>query len=385
MGWVAIKMLAGDRTKFFGLIFGVSFAAFMMSQQVSVFIGIVRRSASQIVDVRDAPIWVMDSRIRHLDEVPGLPATDLTRVRSVPGVDWAVPFHKGQGLAKLANGESRSVVVMGLDDATLVGAPVEMLAGELADLHKPDAVIIDKAGYEYMWPSEAKSLAREGYRLNRTFEINDRRAIVVGVCRASSPFVTLPLLYTRFSQSSRYTPERNAMNFVLARAKPGENEQEVCRRIQEATGRLALTREQFFWKTIHYFLASTGIPVNFGITIALGFLVGVAIAGQTFYLFVVENLKQFGSLKAMGVRDSKIVGMVLLQGLVVGFAGYCIGVGLSAGFFTMTNTMTHLAGLYLRGEAMVGVAGAVAAIILFATFVSVRRLLVLEPAIVFRG
>ena len=41
-------------------------------------------------------------------------------------------------------------------------------------------------------------------------------------------------------------------------------------------------------------MEKTGIPINFGITVVLGFIVGTAIAGQTFYLFTVENLKQFG-------------------------------------------------------------------------------------------
>src|SRR5580658_4721463 len=85
MNWVAIRMLTGDRVKFFGLIFGVTFATFLMSQQVSVFIGIVGRSASQIVDVRDASIWVMDRRVRHFDEAPGLPNGALQRVRGVAG------------------------------------------------------------------------------------------------------------------------------------------------------------------------------------------------------------------------------------------------------------------------------------------------------------
>ena len=105
MNWVAIRMLTGDRVKFFGLIFGVTFATFLMSQQVSVFVGIVGRSASQIVDVRDASIWVMDPRVRHFDEAPGLarPAT-CKRVRGVAGVQWAVPFFKGQVLARVETG-----------------------------------------------------------------------------------------------------------------------------------------------------------------------------------------------------------------------------------------------------------------------------------------
>src|SRR5205085_1397565 len=98
-----------------------------------------------------------------------------------------------------------------------------------------------------------------------------------------------------------------------------------CRRIESQTGLLALTRDEFSWKTIRYFISSTGIPVNFGITVLLGFVVGVAIAGQTFYLFTVENLKQFGALKAMGVSNGRIVRMILLQAAVVGALGYAAG------------------------------------------------------------
>ena len=160
-----------------------------------------------------------------------------------------------------------------------------MIVGSLADLRSPDSVIIDKAGYEYFWPGEP-------YRLGRVFEMNDRRAVLVGLCKASAPFVTLRLLYTRYSQVVRFLPrERSLMTFVLARPAAGNSAADVCRRIREQTGLMALTQRQFFWKTIGYFLGSTGIPVNFGITIALGFIVGVAVAGQTFYLFVVENLK----------------------------------------------------------------------------------------------
>src|SRR5262249_60759549 len=126
------------------------------------------------------------------------------------------------------------------------------------------------------------------------------------------------------------------------RPERGHDVQEVCDRIHAQTGRLALTRQQFFWKTIFYFLGSTGIPVNFGITIALGFIIGVAIAGQTFYLFTVENLKQFGSLKAMGLSNLRVVGMILLQALVVGAIGYGVGMGLTAAFFESTKDITHL-------------------------------------------
>jgi putative ABC transport system permease protein len=386
MSWIALKMLTGDRSKYLGLIFGVAFATLLMSQQVSIFVGIMRRTASQILDVRDADIWVMDNKVRYIDEVPGLPDTDLHRVRSVPGVAWAVRMYKGQVRARLADGNFRTVILFGLDDDTLVGAPAEMLAGRLADLNQPDAVVVDKAGYEYMWPQDAEQVPTRGYQLGKVFEMNDHRAVLVGVCKASPPFTTLPVIYTRYSQTGGYVPrERDLMTFVLARPEAGQDVQEVCDRIQSQTGRMALTRQQFFWKTIFYFLASTGIPVNFGITIALGFIIGVAIAGQTFYLFTVENLRQFGSLKAMGLSNLRIVGMILLQAVVVGAVGYSLGIGMTAIFFESTANITPLAGLHLYGEVMALSAAAVLVIVVLASLLSIRRVLVLEPAVVFRG
>ncbi len=385
MSWVALRMLMGDRTKYLGIIFGIAFATLLMSQQISIFAGIMGRTASQIKDVRDADIWVMDANTRFIDEVPPLPETDLQRVRGVPGVAWAVKMYKGQVTCRLENGQFRSTILFGLDDNSLIGAPQQMIAGSVEDLKQPDAVIVDKSGYEYMWKGEP-------IQLGRTFEMNDRRAVLVGVCKVSPPFTTLPVLYTRYSQAERFVPhDRNLMSYILAQPQPGVPAEEVCRRIEDLSRDdghrklSALTQSQFFWKTIRYFLGSTGIPVNFGITIGLGFVVGVAIAGQTFYLFTVENLKQFGALKAMGVANTRILGMILLQALVVGAIGYGIGAGLTAGFFEGTSHITHLAGLGMFPEVMIGVGAAVLFIVLLASVVSARRVLLLEPAVVFRG
>jgi putative ABC transport system permease protein len=386
MTWIAWKMLTGDRSKYVGIVFGVTFATLLMSQQISIFAGIMKRTASQILDVRDADVWVMDNKVRYVDEVPGLPDTYLQRVRGVPGVDWAVKLYKGQVRARLSSGNFRNVILFGLDDATLVGAPQTMLAGRLADLQQPDAVILDKAGYEYVWPEDVDKIKTEGYKLGKVFEMNDHRAVLVGVCHASSPFTTLPVVYTRYSQTTWYVPrERDTMSFILVKPKPGMEAQEVCDRITAQTGLMALTQNQFFWKTIWYFMSSTGIPVNFGITIFLGFFVGVAVAGQTFYLFTLENLKHFGLLKAMGLSNVRIVGMILLQGVIVGIVGYGFGIGLTALFFELTNQRTQLAGLFLFKEVMFLSGGAVLIIVALASVVSVRKVLVLEPAVVFRG
>ncbi|HEY2837648.1 MAG TPA: ABC transporter permease [Pirellulales bacterium] len=379
MNWVAWQMLTGDRAKYWGTIFGIAFGTLLISQQTALFIGLMRRTASQIDDVREATIWVMDPEVQNTDEILPLAETDVYRVRGVPGVSWAVRHYKGLARAKVSNGRFRQVMLMGLDETTMIGAPVEMVLGSLSDLGRPDGVIVDKAGFEYLWPGVEP-------RLGDTLEMNDRRAVIVGVCKAGAPFQTFPLIFTRYTRALEYAPpERNRLSFVLARPEAGRDVSEVCAAINRQTKLLALSRNQFFWRTIGYYLRSTGIPVNFGITIALGFIVGTAIAGQTFYLFTLENLRQFGALKAMGLGNGRLVLMILLQAGIVGGVGFGLGMGVTAFFFEATKNVTHLAGFYLQWQVLLGSAAAVSIIVVLASLVSIRRVLVLEPAIVFRG
>src|SRR5262245_1734629 len=390
MSWVALKMLVGDRSKYFGIIFGVSFAALLMTQQASIFTGLMRNTVSQVRDIEGADIWVMDPNVRFVDDVKPLSDDDLYRVRGVPGVSWAVRLYKGIARARFQDGNFQQFILLGLDDATMVGAPREITLGSLSDLRKPDAVIMDEAGFKYLWPDEPITEAA----LGRAFEMNDRRAVLVGICKASPTFQTFPIVYTRYSQATLYVPrERKVLSFVLAQPEPGLDPKEVCRRIEEHTrasegrpGLKALTREEFMWLTIKYYLQRTGIPINFGITVMLGFVVGAAIAGQTFYLFTIENLKQFGALKAMGVSNLRLVGMNLLQALVVGLVGYGLGVG-GAALFGLAMAKAPTAAppsFYMTWHILVGSAAAVLVIVFLASLVSIRRVLVLEPAEVFK-
>jgi putative ABC transport system permease protein len=378
MMWIAWKMLIGNRVKYLGIVFGVVFAALLIAQQSSIFCGLMALTISQIRDTEGPDIWVMDPNVQYVDDIKPLADTELFRVKSVPGVEWAVRFYKGLGRARIKEGNYQQMILLGLDDATLVGAPAGVFMGSIADLRKPDAVIMDDAGYKRTWPGEP-------YRLGRTFEMNDRRAVLVGLTKASRTFQSFPICYTRYSQAVLFAPpERKVLSFVLADPSPGVDPEEVCRRIEERTGLQALTRSQFVWKTIRYYLEKTGIPVNFGITVFLGFLVGTAIAGQTFYLFTVENIRQFGALKAMGTSNWTILWMVLAQALQVGVVGYGLGVGLAALFGQAVRGGLRLS-FFMPWQVLAITAAAVFLIVLLASLLSIRKVLVVDPAIVFRS
>jgi putative ABC transport system permease protein len=398
MNWIAIKMLTGDRAKYLGIVAGVTFAALLIAQQASIAIGLLLRTTSHIQDIADADIWVMDPNVQFIDEFKPLTENDLYRVQGVPGVAWAVRFYKGQGRLKLNIGGDRKLaryqqsVVLGLDDATMVGAPREIILGTLADLREPDAVIIDENGYHYLWPNEPLAIGRE-------LEMNDHRAVIVGVCKASDTFQTFPIFYCRYHQAIRYVPqERKVMSAILVGVEKGVPAEQVCRRITEQTalkpwkpgdpprpGLKALTHEQFIWSTLMYFVRRTGIVINFGITVSLGFIVGCAIAGQTFYTFTLENLNQFGSLKAMGVTNLRIIGMVLTQAFLVGLIGYGLGVGGATLFGKLMSESGSRLAFYMPWQVLAGTAAAVGLIVTLSSLVSVYKVLVLEPAVVFRG
>jgi putative ABC transport system permease protein len=378
MLWIAWKMLIGNRAKYLGIVFGVVFAALLIAQQSSIFCGLMLLTISQIRDTQGPDIWVMDGNVQYVDDIKPLADTELFRVKGVPGVEWAVRFYKGVVRARLEEGSYEQMILLGIDDDTLVGAPEGVFMGSVADLRKPDAVIIDKVGYEKVWPGEP-------LRLGRVFEMIDRRAVIVGITTASKTFQSFPIVYTRYSQAVRYAPrERKVLSFVLAEAAPGVPAEEVCRRIEAQTGLQALTQRQFTRKTLRHYLAKTGIPINFGITVFLGFLVGTAIAGQTFYLFTVENIRQFGALKAMGTSNWTILWMVLSQALQVGIVGYGVGVGLAALFGVATKGFGRLS-FFMPWQVLALTAAAVLVIVLLASLLSIRKVLVVDPAIVFRG
>jgi len=92
MNYVSWQMLTGDRAKYLGMIFAIAFSTFLMSHQTSIFVSLMNRTTSQITDVRDAHIWVMDAKTQYVDEVKTLTDQDLLRIRGVEGVEWAVPL-----------------------------------------------------------------------------------------------------------------------------------------------------------------------------------------------------------------------------------------------------------------------------------------------------
>lgn len=386
MNYIAIQMLMGDKGKYIGIVMGLTFASLIMTQQPAIFMGLMARSYSFLTDVGLPDIWVMDNKVQFIDDIKPLQDTELYRVRGVSGVEWAMPMYKGMLKARLADGTFQNCNVIGLDDTTLIGAPATLLEGSLADLRRSDSVILDVDGAteKLAKPPAIKGGKKIPLKVGDTLELNDKRAIVVGIAKVTRTFQSQPVVYTTYSRAKTYAPrERKLLSFVLVKAKQGQNLKELTKRIQAKTGLAAYTTQEFMDLTFTYFMKNTGIPINFGISVTLGFIVGAAIAGQTFYNFTLENIRQFGVLKAMGTSNWMLLKMILLQALLVGSIGYGMGVGLTALFGYL---MRHsILAFKFPWQLLLFSGLGVGFICMLAAFISILKVIRLEPAIVFKG
>ena len=376
---LALKMLIGDRSKYIMLVGGLTFCALLMTQQCAVFFGLLNWTTSHLRNIR-AAIWVVESKVEQVNEVKAMRDTDVNRVRTADGVAWAVPLFAAVQQCKLSDGNFKSILLVGLDGATLVGRPPVMLAGHLEDMRLPNSVVIDDLAIQRLSAGRKKPLG-----VGDSFEINDKEARVVGICKADRHFFGYPYIYTTYDQALLFAPKtRKMLSMVLAEPKPGWTAAAAARQIEKRTQLKAYTEDEFFWSTIKWYFKNTGIPASFGTTILLGFIVGIAVSGQTFYSFVLENLRHLGALKAMGASNGLLARMLMLQALTVGLIGYGIGVGLTA-LFGVAVLKKGQPPFMLPYQLPLFTLAVILLICLIAALMGIRRVYKLEPAVVFRG
>jgi len=374
---LALKMLYGDRAKYAMLICGLTFCSLLMTQQTSVFCGLMLWTTATLRNIR-APIWVTDAKVEQVNEVVALRDIEVDRVRSVPGVEWAVPLYWGILEARLKDGSFQQVQLTGLDTATMVGRPAKMTSGSIEDLRLPNAVIIDQVA--------VKKFKQKGIKvaIGDSFEINDTEARVVGICESEQSFLGQPYVFTTYDRALAFAPkERKMLSFVLVQPKPGVPPAALVERIRKIPGLGAFTSDEFFQHTIQWYIRNTGIPVSFGTVVVLGVIVGIAIAGQTFYLFIHENLRFMAALKAMGAKTGTLARMVFLQAFAVGFVGYGLGVGIAAvfGFGVLKGGEPPF---YLPWQILVFTGVVIVFICCLSALIGLLKIIRAEPAVVFK-
>ena len=372
---IALKLLVNDQGKFYTLIIGIMFAVFLIMQMISTLAGVVQRSAADIINV-GAKIWIMDPSVASArDNIP-LPNYILDAVRSMDGVQFAVPIYYGAGNIRLKSGRYQSATIIGLDDATLFGRP-NVIEGSINTIYNNDVYIVVK---------NAEYAKLDKPQIGEVFEINDHRGTIGAIAKnAVNGIFGTPTLYTTYSRATRTLPNtRFTVTYVLVNPKDNSAIASIKKQVAKL-GYVARTEQEFVRMNANYYIYKTGMGTNLLIMTIISFIVGLSIAGQTFYTFVLENLEKFCALKAIGATKNDLIQMIMFQAVLVGFLGYGFGILFSSivialAKFRLANyaTMTTLGSMSFAFVMVL-------IIVAFSSYIGIRKVLRIEPFEVFRG
>jgi putative ABC transport system permease protein len=222
------------------------------------------------------------------------------------------------------------------------------------------------------------------------FEVGDYREIIgtrfkiIGKTSEAQSFTTAPVAFMDFSNAQeRLETLRNKTHYVLVKVAPGSDVQQVAaglRRILPYND--VYTKDEWAARSRRYWVVSTGLGMNMGITVFLGVLVGIVVVAQTLYTSAVEHVKEFGTVKAIGGSNWDIYKILGEQAVIAALVGFVLGGAISLAMRPL------MAKLYLN----VLITPAFAATVFLGTLLmclgaamlSFRRVASIDPALVFR-
>lgn len=390
---IAFKMLVGDVGKFSGLLAGIAFASFLAAFAGCYFTGFMTRSFALVAEHRGANVWVMDPRTVSSEQFANLPASARNRVRSVAGVATAEQLAVGNADARLPDGRLQPFQIVGVDDATLGGAPIISGRTSAELLRRPDAAIVDAGGSEgkldtFERPNSAatpvKQSAPRTLQADDEIFVNDHRIELAGVSKSLPRFPPRPLLYMTYSNAVRILPrERLRTSFVIATAAPGVVPAQLASRITAQTGLRARSTADFKSDTVRWFLATSEDVGDIATMLSIAATVGFGLTTVMLYIFTSENLRQYAVLKALGATPGTMRVMLLAQAGICGILGTGIGLGLC----TVAGILAIRAGLPFRmlwftplSVILLNIAACA-----LAAAISLRPVQRLDPSIIFAG
>ncbi len=387
---IAIEMLLYDKTKYIGLLIGVAFTAFLVTFAMGYFAGFMTRGFALVSENPSAKVWVMDPSVSSAEATINMSDSALDIVRGVKGVNYAAPMYLGNMTARYANGDFQTFQAIGVDDATLSGAP------KPANLLRiPESAIVDSGGTEGklqtpiykkdMWSYDGSHLnaPTRKLRYGDTMLINSKRVVVAGVSHTIPRFPPRPLLYTTASNFKRLVPgEKRYITFIMVRPTKNITPNKLAKRIAKQTGLKAITSDEFKKETVLWYMINSedvGDMVNM---VILAMLVGFGVTGVMLYMFTYENIKQYAVLKAMGASTKQLSDMIFTQVFISAIIGSGIGVGIAAILAHMVSSATFPFRMMWFAP-LIGFLGVII-VSMTAAFISLRPIKKMEPGIVFK-
>jgi len=369
---VGARMMFYDKLKFAGTLFGVIFAVILTTQQIGVFLGLLSKN-TMFIDNAGADIWIAPPQTATLQAGKPVPMSALYAARTTTGVAWAEPLLFGGGTISLPSGGSQAITLVGTEGPRWYGGPWNLVAGAADALAQPDAMIFED--------SQRDDLG--GLNLGSVREVNGHRVVTSGFTWGLLPFApSYAFAEYDYARSLLGTPSDEA-SFVLVGLRRGADATRVARDIRAQTPTVdVMTTAEFHGRVVRYLLISTGIGATTGASTAFGLIVGLVIVSLSMFSAVVDNIREFGTLKAIGCRNADLALMLFVQSSIYGLLGSVIG--LTQITIIADAMRSPKLALVLPWPVFVGTPVLMVLLCGLASLLALSRVRKLEPAMVFR-
>lgn len=365
---LAVANLLQNKTRLAFSVGGVGLALTLVLFFAAVFQGAQERLTAYI-DNAGADVWVSQEGVRtmHMSQ-SALPLSVTDDVKDVPGVQEAVPILYSEAVIR-AGGKEFIVYVFGVAPDAPIGGPWRTVDG--AAQPGPGAVLIDHA------------IAKQsGVGVGDQVTVLGEPMTVAGLTSGTSSLVS-SVSFVRFDDFARARGGAAVASFVLVKVAPGESPSAVAERIrQSVSGVTVQTSEEFASQERQLVGDMSSDIIN--IMNTAGFLTGLAVVALTVYIATVARRREYGVLKAMGVRNSRLYQVVLIQALLSVAMGLLAGLGLTLLLGEIIPRFNELMVLSVSPSSLLRVTLISFGLAIVAALLPARQLAGLEPVSVLR-
>jgi putative ABC transport system permease protein len=372
---IARKILLHDKLRFVITASGVAFAVTLVCVQVGLFLGLLS-SSTVTIERAEADLWVTSKNTANVDFAIPFSENFVQRVRSVAGVERADNLIVWFQQINLPTGATESVLLYGLEHFARWRLPWNVTEGNPEDLRRGDFIMLDQSAMKRYGP-----FATGDFR-----EVGKHRVKIIGITQEAKSFTTTPMAFMDYHRIQSLDPITlgGQTTYILVKLAPGANamtvRDEIQRRLPYHDVHL---RDTWAQKSRTYWITSTGLGLNMGLTVFLGCLVGIVVVAQTLYTSVMDHFKEFATVKAIGGSNGNIYRIIAKQAVIAAVFGFTAGAALALSLRPLLAAVDLALILEPRffGVVFVGTLG----LCLAASAISFRKIASMDPALVFRS
>jgi len=318
-------------------------------------------------------VWIVPPNTEALQAAKPIPEAISKQARGIEGVAWAEPILFGAAQVSIPGGASEAVTVVGVKLPDLRGGPFNMVAGDPHVLAQPDTMIFEDGMRDTLG----------GLNLGSVREVGGRNVQVGGFTWGLVPFGPSYAFAEYDLARLLLHVDSDRAHFILVGVRKGVAPEEVRDRLRARFPDVkVMTNKEFAASTTHYVLVRTAIGVTLGTSTVFGLVIGFVIVALTTFSAVVDNIREFGTLKAIGATNWDLAKLLLAQSVAYALLGSLIGLAVVT---RISDAIRSPKFAIVLPPALAG--ATVLAMVILCTLASsfaLIRLRKLEPAMVFR-